>query len=192
MLAQIREGAMESLLQLKGYWQLMPYREGGGSEEQPTRIDVSVVIMDVATGIHGICLLDTDPEWIESPLGCQKQAREQKTLPQNPFRFWWWPPPMPMQSGTEWTLGVWRSIWGWEGKVASGYGRRWKGRVGGSRFDQNTLIIFMFKTSNNERMSELEMGLVQSPVVGGVSVSDDLKLFFKTSSHPRPRTQDPN
>lgn len=68
----------------------MPYREGGditGSEEQPTRIDVSVVIMDIATGTHGICLLDTDPEWIESPLGCQKQAREQNTLPQNPFRF---------------------------------------------------------------------------------------------------------
>lgn len=41
-------------------------------------------------------------------------------------------------------------------------------------------------------MSDLEMGLVQSVVVGGVSVSDGLKLFCKTSSHPRPRTKDPN
>lgn len=31
MLARIREGAMECDLQLKGYWQLMPYRERGVS-----------------------------------------------------------------------------------------------------------------------------------------------------------------
>lgn len=69
--------------------------------------------------------------------------------------------------------------------------RRWKGRVGGSRFEQNKLYSCI-KFQTVKKVSELEMELSQSVAGGGVSVSDDLRLFFKTFSHLRHRTKDPN
>lgn len=116
--------------------------------------------MDVATGTHGICLLDTDAERIDSPLGCQKQAWEQKT-PSEPIQVlvmasthaheaWY-----PVDSGfvkEYMRLGGKSSI-----RVREEMERR-----SGWESIQSKHIIFMYKTSNNRRMSELEMGLVQS------------------------------
>lgn len=58
----------------------------------------------------------------------------------------------------------------------SGYRRRCKGRMGG--VDLIKHIIFMYKKSNNKKISEMELELFQSLVVGGVSVSGDFMLFF--------------
>ena len=56
----------------------------------------------------------------------------------------------------------------------------------------SSTLYSCIKKSNNKKISEMELVLFQSLAVGGVSVSDDSRLFFETFPHLRHRTENPN